>query len=176
MAKANLPENLPTFDMVDAILRYEPETGLFYWKQRRSNVQAGSKAGTTGVKGYVVFGMFNRIHRAHRVAWLLSTGAWPHNQIDHINGDRGDNRLSNLREASDSTNHMNIGQRADNKSGFKGVSFHRPTGKWIAQITGNKTGRYLGLYLTKEAAYEAYCAAAATLHGEFANFGNPTPR
>ena len=91
----------------------------------------------------------------------------PHELVDHRNRDPFDNRRANLRIANKSTNGMNRGAQANNTSGYKGVSFHVKTGKWRSSITVKKKTKYLGLLLTPELAYAAYCQAAAEIHGEF---------
>lgn len=90
-------------------------------------------------------------------------------QIDHINGNRLDNRRENLRLATNSQNAMNQGKRKNNTSGFKGVSWHKPNKKWLAHIRLNSKTIHLGLYTTRELAYAAYCDACVKLHGEFAH-------
>lgn len=89
---------------------------------------------------------------------------------DHVNGDKLDNRRGNLRIATRVENQQNRGKRVDNTSGVKGVSRHRASGKWQAEIQANGKQIYLGLFTTPKAAHEAYCKAAQELHGEFARF------
>lgn len=96
------------------------------------------------------------------------TGAWPRQFVDHVNCDRTDNRWSNLRDASPSQNARNIGKRRDNKSGFKGVSFHNRAGRYRAEIRVKGRTRHLGLFNTPQEASKAYEAAAKSLAGEFA--------
>lgn len=91
--------------------------------------------------------------------------------LDHVNGNKLDNRRSNLRFATNSQNGMNRGMPSNNTSGFKGVTRHKRTGKWQASINFNGMFRYLGLYANPEDAHAAYCAAALKYHGEFANTG-----
>ena len=91
-------------------------------------------------------------------------------QIDHINGDKLDNRKENLRIANRNQNAWNVGKHSNNKSGLKGVYFHKATGKWASSIRANGKRKHLGLFDTKEGAYEAYCRKAVELHGEFARF------
>lgn len=87
---------------------------------------------------------------------------------EHINGDTLDNRRDNLRIATRSQNARNRGKQSNNKSGYKGVHFHKASGKWIAEIGLNGKHIYLGLYSTPQLAHEAYCKAAEQLHGEYA--------
>lgn len=98
------------------------------------------------------------------------TGENSQKQIDHINGNRADNRWLNLREADSCQNRQNMKRSSRNTSGFKGVSWHERGQKWMAQIACRGGREHLGLFDTIEAAYAAYCAAAKRLHGEFARF------
>ena len=108
--------------------------------------------------------------KAHRLAWFFVYGEWPQKQIDHINGNKSDNRISNLRLATASQNLSNKGITKSNTSGYKGVSFNRTKKKWMASIKVNKKSINLGYFLTPEEASEAYKAAAIKHHGEFASW------
>lgn len=88
--------------------------------------------------------------------------------VDHINGNPLDNRKRNLRLCNDTGNARNANKRKDNTSGFKGVTFHKDTGKWQASIRANGNPKYLGLFDTKEEAAKIYDAACLEYHGEFA--------
>ena len=99
------------------------------------------------------------------------TGKWPENDIDHINVARGDNRFSNLREATRSENLRNRGAQKNNTSGFKGVSWQKSSRKWDARINIHGKVVHLGYFDDPEDAYQAYCQAAKELHGEFYNIG-----
>lgn len=88
--------------------------------------------------------------------------------VDHINGDITDNRKSNLRICVNSENLRNRGAQRNNKSGYKGVSWHKPTGKWVAMICINKKRKYLGVFINKKDAAIAYNEASIKYHGEFA--------
>lgn len=94
-------------------------------------------------------------------------------QVDHINGNRLDNRRNNLRLCTPYQNSLNKKREVRNTSGFKGVSFHKVVKKWTANIKVKGKNHYLGCYESPESAYEAYCEAAKRLHGEFANIGQP---
>lgn len=103
---------------------------------------------------------------AHRVAWALHTGKWPELEIDHINGDRSDNRTSNLREVNHSTNAKNTKRRSDNKTGVTGVSWARKAGLWRAEINR----RFIGLFKSFPEAVAAR-KTAEKLHGFHPNHG-----
>lgn len=169
----------PSPSVLPDLLRYEPETGKLYWLTRPErlfpNLQAhrawntkyaGDEAFKAGLNGYKTGTIFGWKTYAHRVIWALSYGAWPILKIDHINGDRSDNRLSNLRLATDLENAHNSAKHLTNASGYKGVSAKR--GKWTARIRSDGKIFRLGVFDTPELAHEAYCKAAMKHHGEFA--------
>jgi hypothetical protein len=161
-----------TLERLREALDYDPGTGAFAWRIAKRGINKCDPAGTV-IKGYVQIGLDQVFYRAHRLAWLYVYGRWPQGDIDHINGVRGDNRIANLREATHSQNMANRGPQKNNKSGFKGVSQHTQTGKWIAFIkakSGNSKVRNLGSFDTPEEAHRAYRAAASELFGEFARF------
>jgi len=120
-----------------------------------------------GDSGYCRGKLLNFSFRAHRLAWAIYFGEWPTRFIDHINCDRSDNRISNLREASDVENARNSKRSKANSSGAKGVYWYKRDKKWAAQITVNNRRMSLGRHQTKEAAALAYAKASAKLHGTF---------
>lgn len=136
------------------LLRYEPETGNFFWTQNRCRVSEGSRAGRVSL-GYVNIKVTQVEIRAHRLAWAFMTGAWPTTDIDHINRDRADNRWTNLRLASNKQNHENLGLQANNTSGTKGVRWDSQRGKWYAFITHYGVMRNLGRFDDKSEATTA---------------------
>jgi hypothetical protein len=151
------------------LLHYDPETGVFTWsnKTRRSDF-LGRTAGSITKGGYVEIGIDNVSYYAHQLAWLYMTGGWPADLIDHEDTRRNNNVWLNLRIASYSQNGANSKLRADNKSGRKGVYWHRAARKWAASIKHNQRITHLGLFETVPEAAEAYEIAARDLHGEFA--------
>jgi hypothetical protein len=90
---------------------------------------------------------------------------------DHIDEDKLNNRRSNLRICTRKENALNVGIKASNTTGFKGVHFFKRHQKWTASITKDGKTHHLGYFVSPEAAHAAYCEAAKELHGEFANFG-----
>ena len=157
-------------DELLALLDYDPETGVFRHKRHIPPLaEIGSVAGCIRDNRYRQINVNGRLYRAHRLAWFYMHRQWPPHDIDHINGNRDDNRIVNLRLATRSENLRNSGMRKDNTSGLKGVSWHAGAKKWVAQIKVEKTekSRYLGLFKTKEGAHAAYRAASAQYHGDF---------
>ena len=147
------------------VLQYDPETGVFIWLQalaKRTSV--GDVAGALSDKGYVRIQLDRKIHPAHRLAWLYIYGVWPKRAIDHINRVKTDNRIVNLREATNSENARNSGLRRDNKWGYKGVSYWARKKKWAAQIRIDGKNKLLGLFVSPEDAGAAY-AQAVKLYG-----------
>lgn len=164
-----------TADYVRSILEYSPVTGLFAWRYRCDvgrpwNARyVGALAGCKSKNGYLLISIKRTHYYAHRLAWLYMTGEWPPQQIDHIDGVRENNKWDNLRSATSSENACNKPKMPKNSSGYKGVGFHKSTGKWRAYICApGHRHLHLGMFLTAETAYNAYCEAAKTLHGNFA--------
>lgn len=152
-------------DYVKAVLHYEPETGIFTWKivASKSTVKIGDRAGTVATWGYRIIKMLGIAWREHRLAWLYVHGEFPPDEIDHINGDRSDNRLCNLRAATRRENMQNI-RTSYGKSGYTGVGKFRNGEKWFARIKIDGKYKYLGLFETPELASSAYVAAKRELH------------
>jgi hypothetical protein len=152
-----------TAEQVRAVLNYDPLTGVFHWAVRRGQrMKAGDRAGARNNEGYVGIEIDCRSYKAHRLAWLVTHGEWPASEIDHINGDRGDNRIANLRAGTKAQNQQNRKLNSDNKSGFMGV--YNFQGKWRASIGYRGKPRYLGTFATPEEAAEAYRMAKVELH------------
>ena len=155
------------------ILSYDRVSGEFRWRINASpRVLAGSVAGTVNDKGYLVIRYKGKVYKAHRLAWLIITSSLPSGEIDHVNGNKLDNSISNLRIASREQNNRNVGLRSDNTSGFKGVRWSNPNKKWHANISVAKKRIHLGFFEKKEDAVEAYRKASLKYHKNFSPFNS----
>jgi hypothetical protein len=158
-----------TADYVRSILDYDPETGEFRWKIDRAKrkIKSGDVAGRINEDGYRRIGIIGKLYPAHRLAWLLVYGEFPVSHLDHVNGARDDNRLCNLRLASQSQNIANARIGSRNTTGFKGVS-KTQSGKYLATIKVDGKSLCLGTHDTPEQAHSAYMDAALEAFKEFA--------
>jgi len=165
-----------TAEYVRSILDYNPETGIFIWRDRaeltpcnRARI-VGKIAGCISNTGYIQIKINNIPYQAHRLAWLIVFGKWPNKELDHINTNRIDNRIVNLREADDGNQAFNQTKRKTNTSGYKGVTWSKKLNKWHAQISINYKKKHLGHYDNILDAAKAYENAAKELHGKFARY------
>ena len=158
-----------TQKILKRLLSYDPETGIFVRLVSTSNrVKVGDVAGTPHNMGYWSISLMGRRHLAHRLAWLYVYGIWPPQEIDHMNGDRSDNRICNIRLASRPQNAANGRTRSTNTSGHPGVHYETRRSCWCAYIGKNNKRIWLGYFDTAEAAIAARRAAARLHHGKFA--------
>lgn len=147
------------------VLSFTERTGDFFWLVTNGRMRPGDRAGGLTRKGYLTVQYAGKKYAAHRLAWFFVYGEFPRGEIDHINGIRTDNRISNLRIVSRTVNCQNSHRlRRDNTSGHRGVSIHTTSGLWQAQITVDKKPIHLGYFKTKECAAAAYVAAKRELH------------
>lgn len=139
-------------DRLKQLFHYDPDTGSIVRKVSRGNAKVGTVVGRPDTKGYLRVCVDGKDYKAHRLAWLMYYGEWPNDQIDHINGDKTDNRISNLRDCNTSLNCCNQHKaRVNNKLGVQGVH----------QIGNNRyratfRGKHIGVYKTTNDAYKAY--------------------
>ena len=149
------------------LLNYNSETGVFRWKIKPSpQVCIGDIAGCCS-NGYTVIGVDSSNYMAHRLAWLYIYGEFPPQFIDHIDRDKSNNRISNLRMATNSQNQINAKIQSNNTSGYNGV--FRNGGNWQARIKVMGSVICLGTYKTKEEAYKVRKSAEAEIFGEYSN-------
>ena len=157
--------NRPNPDALNEILLYNKKTGDISWRERKSSMFldgfrsakhnckiwnakfAGKKAGTPE-QGYIRISIQGKGHLAHRIAWAMHFGEWPSNaqEIDHINGRRSDNRISNLRVVDDTSNARNQKIHRNNSSGVSGVSWLPRLNKWQVRIGINGREKYVGIF------------------------------
>lgn len=144
------------FEQARAAFEYDPESGVIRWKIRAANcVRIGDVAGTVNVQGYVKVKYRGREYAAHRLAWLLTYGRMPSQQIDHIDCDKANNRVANLRDVPQSVNQQNRKtSRVDSESKLLGA--HRHMKSWKAGITISGKSHHIGKFTTAREAHEAY--------------------
>ena len=177
---------LPTQEYLLECFRYEPETGLLYWRERplyhfrdenkrimkvTNSKNVGNLVGYLNSMGYYDTELEDVRYRVHRIVWKLYYGVEPREFIDHINGDRTDNRIENLREANYNENMSNVKKSSKNTSGYKGVSWIKSKKKYRCVLTYNKKSIFLGYFDDPKEAHKVYCEASLKYHKEFSNFG-----
>lgn len=178
---------LPSPELLRQLLRYEPETGKLFWlqtpndfvksncgyadrvKKSRDTRFAGNEAFTALRNGYYVGTIRRRTYSAHRVIWCILHGYWP-NQIDHIDHDRGNNKICNLRDVDGGGNMRNRPIGARNKSGVVGVHWRKRERLWRAKIRIDGVDVYLGYFHDFAEACEARRKAEAA-NGYHPNHG-----
>ncbi len=156
-----------TAEFIRSILTYDPDTGVFRWKENACSKRVGCVAGRINKRGYGQISIRGKLRSSHKLAWLYVYGEWlpSHVYMDHINGKPADNRIANLRVVTPQQNAQNRGRK---KPGLKGAHFNKICRKWQSTIrTPDGKYRYLGVFKTPEEAHEAYMDAARRMHGEF---------
>lgn len=153
---------------VRELLDYNPDTGIFKWRVSSARYRPGDIAGTKHIQGYLKCGIDGQRYLMHRLVWLYVHGHFPEADIDHINMNKTDNRMCNLRAATRSQNFANKPRASGNRSGFKGIWLDSRRCKWQARIGVNRTRVHLGTFDTPEAAHAAYAEAAVKYYGDFA--------
>jgi hypothetical protein len=154
-------------DLLKNFLHYDPETGIFSWNYARKGIKVSDSVGTTKPSGYIVVLLKRKMYRIHRLAWLYMTGKWPENEIDHINGDRSDNRFCNLREATKAQNNWNKKVRKDSTTGIKNVLHYPKYGTYYVKITANKVSHSFGPFKTINEAEIVAKQKRAEIHKDF---------
>ena len=142
-------------------LNYNPENGLFTWKfDGTRGVKSGDMAGYKMADGYIMLSVSGKKLLAHRAAWLFVHKTFPYGKIDHINRNKADNRIENLRNANAQQNAQNRAKTIKNTSGYKGVTWHKRDKKWQAAITVSGKVLHLGYHKDVEQAYASYVEAS----------------
>lgn len=162
---------IPTQAYLKSILSYDSETGEFTWlvnRDRCGNARIGMRAGyLRSSDGYRQIKIKNRGYGEHRLAWLYVNGVWPE-LLDHADRDKANNRISNLRIATNSENRLNTGISSRNTSGYRGVVWSKSSKKWQAQTSVRGKRVHLGLFESPSLAFEAYQSFVLAEHGAFA--------
>lgn len=178
-----LPTNLTTTmspGQIARLIQYDPDAGTFKWLPRNESSFAttqafkawrgryeGKETSCTSGGGYAVIRVGGKLFYAHRIAWAIMTGDWPDSQIDHIDGNRLNNRFCNLRVATASENARNHGISRSNTSGVTGVYLDSNRGKWVSEIMINLKKIHLGSFTEFEDAVAARRKAEITHHGSY---------
>jgi hypothetical protein len=162
---------LPTVKELTRLFAYDPETGRLTWlalPDACRRIKVGDEAGSVSRGGYRIVIIGRRSFKVHRIVWKMMTGYDPTDQIDHADGDRANNRWSNLREATNGQNRHNTKLARNNRSGVKGVCWDGRRNVWVAYIGSGKKQTRLGRFKSFDEAVEVRQRAAAETHGEFA--------
>lgn len=163
-----MPKSLPSPELLRKLLRYEPDTGKLFWREREreffetdvahlvwNKKYKDKSAGGLAGNGYLSISIFGQQHLVHRVVYAIYHSNWPIRQIDHINGDRADNRIENLRDVTSSENGKNMKRHSKNTSGITGVYWHKRDKKWQAHIMHERKFIHLGYFDTIDCAIAA---------------------
>lgn len=149
------------------LLDYNKDTGIFTWKKRTSNrIKVGSIAGNLHNKGYIELKVNGIRFLCHRLAWFYEYDELP-TLIDHINGDKADNRLTNLRKATQQSNAYNSKLRSNNKSGVRCVSWDKVRNNWAVRVTVDNQLKYFGNYNDLETAKKVADGVRKLIHKDF---------
>lgn len=175
---------------IKALLRYEPSTGKLFWMPRTLDMFPDTRSGRIwntrfanreaftafDGQGYRKGGVLGSQYKAHRIAWFLHCGSWPDGDLDHIDGDRGNNQISNLRSVTRGGNNRNRAMSSANNSGFVGVRWVKSRRRWVSEIYFEGKQKRLGYFKTFPEAVHAR-EAAMREHGFSARHGldNPFP-
>jgi hypothetical protein len=159
------------YKTISSYFNYNPDTGIITWKIKRSNRKPiGSIAGVVDSNGYRRIKVTPKLYLAHRIAWLLYYKQWPDKIVDHINMNVDDNRICNLRIATNSQNMMNASKYKSNSTGFKGVHYRSREKRFVGQITINRQKFNTKYCKTPEEAHQELKKLRKLHHKEFARY------
>lgn len=147
-------------------IAYEPSSGSFRWVKRFDTRTPGIATGIISSNGYILFSIKGRCYSAHRLAVAFQTDAWPAGDVDHIDGDRKNNKWDNLRSIDRQGNIQNqrTAPKHNRYSGLLGAHYVKETGKFRARIKCNGVKINLGTFETPEEAHAAYVRAKRLIH------------
>lgn len=150
-----------THAQLTRLVSYNPESGEF---TRLAGKRAGYKTGSPVKAGYVYVYLAGKTYKAHRLAWLYVNGRWPSGHLDHINHNRSDNRICNLREVTDVENHHNRRRITRSLTGFIGIAWHKRDKRWQSTIEAQGKALHLGYFKCLGQAIRARVNAEKTYH------------
>ena len=148
-------------------LTYDEKTGVFRAKINNGCNKAGFVVGSMNGNGYIQIMLNGKLYLAHRLAWLYINGEFPKGSLDHINRNKDDNRIDNLRVCTLSQNSQNTNICRNNKSGFKGVHFNKAKNRWVSKAMIKGVSYHIGNFIELDMAAKAYENFAKQMHGEF---------
>lgn len=152
-----------TNERLKELVSYEKETGNFFRIVSVANIKCGLVIAKPSKNGYLRMHIDGYLYYLHRLAWFYEHNEWPI-AIDHIDGDKTNNKIQNLRSATYGQNLQNISKKTKAISGFKGAYFHEKTKNWQAKIMVNRKTKSLGYFKTPEEAHQAYINGKKTFH------------
>lgn len=154
-----------TQERLKYLFTYDKDAGNFHRKKQGGRCKIGSVAGSINRHGYTMIMIDYKNYSAHRLSFLYIYGYLPVKEIDHINGNKSDNRIINLREASRSENQQNVKKcQKNNESGLLGVGFDKRRNKYIARISVNGVSKFIGSFISPDDAHSAYINEKKALH------------
>lgn len=157
-----------TQERLKQLLSYNPETGQFIRLTKSAiGVKIGDVAGTKRRHDcYIFISLDSKLYKAHRLAWLYVYGKWPDMELDHIDGNKKNNSILNLRDVDRKTNSTNerVARKSNLSSGLLGVTWDKVNKKWVSQIMVNGKNKKIGRFATKEQAHLAYLEEKRKLH------------
>jgi len=164
---SEIVRRVPTKEELRELFHYDPDTGVFTHLKSRGKGKAGQPVGKINAYGYVEMRVLNKLFGAHRLAFLYMTGEMPvlPYTVDHINGNRADNRWANLRVADYRQQSWNAPVHHHNQSGLKGAWPCKTTGRWASMLQDGGRRIWLGRFDTAEEAHAAWIKAATELRG-----------
>lgn len=174
-------KSLPAKEYLHECFLYDAASGHLIWKARplhHFKNETGMKCVNARMAGlraqsslngrYYITSINSKFYLCHRIVWCMHYGYWPDGDIDHINGNKLDNRIENLRFVDRSQNMSNVGMQKNNKSGFIGVFWASRTRKWQAVVAHKKKNIYIGTFDCPVQAAKAYNEAVLKYHGSYA--------
>jgi len=162
-------KSMPPLEELRSVLEYDQETGVFVWKKRGYGRTVGKVAGSKDIAGYLRIAINGERFKSHRLAWFYVHGFDPGDLvIDHIDGDPSNNRIHNLRLATNAQNGMNSKVNSNSKTGEKNVCWDNEQQKWLVQVCGLDGKRYKERFRIFEQACERSFELRKLVHGEYA--------